>query len=447
MTTSCTKKVDNSFGVGNSPLRFEYVVFDDPETLATLNESKITRGQILDKSVVLKDLERQHTDALVGLAYKLMAEKLNEKKGVIEIYLPKTESSIEQQLAKHGWLPIPGLTVRHAKPVDDKVLARLGALTVHKDEIPSDNAVLYSIEWRRFVEIGSQLGSQIARIVLHEKATDAKQTIQDYVDKVVLNGKPIAISDDDLKAYLKKIGFSETELTPALREQFLQGMKEREQQRLIEEYVVENFLKDPLKVSFRPPVFNLNIPADWKPTLGVKDAPVSIVAFGGTNCPDCEKFLETVTQIGKKFNGNVQLYWLNEFDESDGIARMIAEGAGCVEAQRRGKSLEFLKNFLPIASQSDEKAFYSWAEKNGLDEKRVEACFKARESEANLKKQKDLMRKLGIVAQPSLWVSGEMVEASQRPDQIEMKVQSLIEKSGSSWFGALIRRIKAHFDK
>lgn len=428
-------------------MRFEYTVFNDPDTLTELDGRKITRSQILDKSIVLKDLDRQENDALIGLTYRLMAEKLGDKRGAIEIALPKSESKLEQILAMFGWMPVPGLSITFVKEnPTDKIIGRLGQVSVSKDEIPSDHAVLYSIAMRRYVEIASQLGSQIARISLHEKANAAKKSIQDYINEEVLKNKPIEVTDADLKSYLSKIGFAESELTPSLREQFITGMKEREQQRRIEEYVVRNILKEPLKVSFRPPVFQMRLPDEWKPTIGVKDAPVSIVAISSSTCPDCEAFAKMVQSLAKKFSGNVQVYWLNDFEETDGIARMVAEGATCVEKQRRGKSISFLQEFIPKAMQSDEAAFYSWAETNGLDRAQFEACFKGRESENLLAKQRSLPKRLGIVARPSLWVSGELIQNTTRPDQVEQLVENLVDRSGATWFGKTIRRIKDRFD-
>ncbi len=447
LSIGCSKKAENGFQIAGSPLRFEYVDFNDPSILTELNGQKITRSQILDKSVVLKDLERQENDALIGLTYRLMAEKLGEKRGVIEVALPKSETKLEQILSRFGWLPVPGLTISFVKQdPSDKMVGRMGQVIVSRDELPNEHAVLYSIALRKHHEITSQLSSQIARISLHGKAIEANKPLQDYINEVVLDGKPIEVSDAELAAYLKKIGFAESELTPALREQFIVGIKEREQQLRIEEYVAKKLLKEPLKVSFRPPVFQLRLPEDWKPNLGVKDAPVSIIAISSSTCPDCQSFAKMVQDLAKKFSGNVQLYWLNDFDDNDGIARMVAEGAICVEAQKRGKSIEFFQNFIPVAMQSDEKSFYEWADKHGLDRAKYEACFKGQESAKLLDKQRGLPRKLGIVTRPSLWVSGELVENTSRVDQVEGLVESLVEESGTNWFAKTIRRLKDYFD-
>lgn len=445
--TGCTKKTDRAFQLESSPVRFEYTVFNEPETLTELDGRKITRSQILDKSIVLKDLERQENDALIGLAYRLMAEKLGDKRGTIEIALPKSDSKLEQILSVFGWTPVPGLNIVYGKENPaDKIIARLDQVSVSKDEIPTDHAVLYSIALRRYRETAAQLSSQIARIALHEKAEAAKKSIQDYINEEVLKGKPVEVSDSELKAYLAKIGFAESELTPALREQFITGMKEREQQHRIEEYVVRHILKSPLKVSFRPPVFPMRLPEDWKPVIGVKEAPVSIVAISSSTCPDCEAFVKMIHSLAEKFSGDVQIYWLNDFEESDGIARMVAEGATCAEQQRRGKSISFLQEFMPKAMQSDETAFYAWSEKNGLNRAQFESCFKGRESTKSLEKQRSFPRRHGIVARPSLWVGGELIDNTTRQDQVEELVEDLVENSGSNWFGTKYRQIKGWLD-
>ncbi len=92
---ACEKKLPG-FGLEDSAIRYETVGFPEPDTLAEVNGQKFTKGQILDKSPVLKDLEGQESEALTALAYLKIVERLGTAKplGTAEFYLPESKAPL-----------------------------------------------------------------------------------------------------------------------------------------------------------------------------------------------------------------------------------------------------------------------------------------------------------------------------------------------------------------
>lgn len=451
LMTGCTGKNEPGFALEGSKIRYETSKFESPDILAEVNGNKITFNQILDKSEVLKDLAKQENEVMIGLAYlkavEKTAEKPESKSGNVEIHLPKTATKLEPLLSRLGRKPLAGFDVSYVttKSEDPKLLAKFGSISVTRDDIDYDHFVLQSIEKRRFSEIATQFNSQISRILLNEEATKAGKPLQEYVNEKVLGGKKVEITETDLQAYLTHIGFTQSELTPEKRAQFMLSLAQRKEQSQIENYVAENLISGPVKVAFREPYANVRLDQSWKPDVGVSDAPISIVAFSGTTCPDCSQFIGLVSQIMEKHAGHLKLNWIHTFGESDGIANMLAEGALCVEDQKRGSSLQFIKDFSPTAFQSDENAFYKWAKEHGLSDEKLKACFTGGKSKALLAQQQVYSRKAGIVANPTLWIDGVLIEGAVRPEDVENVVNQRISQHGSTWFGAFIRRLKARF--
>ncbi len=449
LASGCTKKHEAGFALENSKIRYETTKFESPEILAEVNGNKITFNQILDKSEVLKDLARQENEVMIGLVYLKAIEKnsgaVETKSSVVEIYLPKTVTKLEPLLSRLGRKPRPGLEVVYLKSEDAKLLGKLAAVTVTRDDIDYDHFVLQSIEKRRFSEVASQFNSQISRVLLNEEATKAGKPLQEYVNEKVLGGRKVEITEAELQSYLTHIGFTQSELTPENRAQFISSLTQRKEQQELENYVAENLLSGPIKVAFREPYANVKLDQSWTPDIGVSDAPISIVAFAGTTCPDCSQFIGLVSQIMEKHAGHLKLNWIHTFGESDGIANMLAEGALCVEDQKQGASLPFIKEFAPTAFQSDESSFYKWAKEHGLSDEKLKECFTGGKSKALLAKQLVYSRKAGIVANPTIWIDGVLIEGAVRAEVVENVVNQRISQHGSTWFGAFIRRLKARF--
>lgn len=461
LLNACTPSKPQGFSLNESPIRYETRKFEDPNVLADVNGIKFTRDQILDKSPVIKDLTQQREEALIGLSYMKIVEKLTAEEGAakagsvpkaeIDIYLPDPKKPMEQILARFDRKPLAGLVVRYVAPAKDAnetetaTYAKSGSIVVKSDDLDPNNTLLQSIEKRRFVETGSQLNRQLARILINEEANKAKTPIQEYIDKTVLGGQKAVATEDDLKTHLKKIGFAESELTPELKEQFLASLSQNKEQDAIEAYVAKNVLKGPVPVAFEAPVSNLRLSEEWKPVAGSKDAPISMVAFAGTTCPDCPAFITALKSVVDDEAGYVKLNWIHNFNDNDGVAAMMAQASLCVDAQKSNHSLKFLNDFSKQAAQLDENAFYDWTKANGLSTETFKACFVGQTQKSTLDQHLLYAKRVGIVANPSLWIDGQMLEGIIREDDIKRVITDKIAEKQVSPFSAFIRRMKAKF--
>lgn len=443
---ACEKKAPAGFGLEGSSLRYETKKFSEPETLAEVNGQKFSKSQILDKSPVIADLLKQERESLIGLAYLKIAEsRADGSKGKIDVYLEATETPLSQILARFDRVPTAGLEIAFQESTDSNLIAQFDGQKVTHDDIDKNHFVLQSIEQRRFQEVASQLNSQISRILLSELANKKQKGLQEFVNDEVLKGKTQTVSDEELKAYLAKIGFSEQELTDDLRTRFMDGIKLRREQELIEAYIAKNVLKGPIAVAFDPPRTNLALSREWKPIMGYDDAPVSLIAFSGISCSDCPDFVKTVEQLMKRHDGHLKLNWIHHFNTSDGLGRTLAEAALCVDAVKNGRALEFVRAFSSPEAKVDDTVFYDWAKANGVDQEKFRSCYLERKNEKLVEQHLAYSKKIGIVSNPTLWVEGRTFQGSVPFEEAETVVEAKIQQSGSTWAQALFRRIKAWF--
>ncbi len=442
--SACTPPKPQGFGLSESPIRFETAKFDDPAQLAEVNGIKITSSQILDKSPVIKDLDQQRNESLIAMTYLKAVEKAGANaKGVVEVYLPATDRKLEALLARFDRKPINGVGLAFVKPSgdDDSLAGKLGAIEIKREDLDENNGVLQSIEQRRFNEVASQLNSQLSRILINEEAMKEKKPLQEFINEKVLKGATSGVSENELQAHLKKIGFAASELTPELKGQFITSLSQQKEQRAIEAYVAKNVLKAPVKVALRPPSTVIRLSDKWIPVAGYKDAPISMIAFSGTTCPDCLAFVGVVSDAMEKHKGYLKLNWIHNFNADDGVARMMAQAALCLDSQKAGYSLPFIDDFSAKAATLDENAFYSWVKDKGLNEGEFKACFVGQKQNELLDQHLRYAKQVGIVANPSLWIEGHMLEGVIRAEDVDRLVQEQIAEKQVSPIGAFFRRL------
>lgn len=444
--SACTKK-PAGFGLEDSPIRYQTAAFEDADQLAEAHGQKFTKSQILDKSPVLKDLDQQETETLIGLAYLKVVEKLGALKplGLAEVFLPPSKADLAQLLQRFDRQPTPGLGIVYKPARDANLILQYKDIQITRDDIDFNHVVLQGIEQRRYREIASQLNSQVARILVNDQAMAKKQDLQSFLQREVYGGKEVTVSEEELQSYLASIGFAKQELTDELRPRFTDSLKQRKQQELIEKYVVANILKGPIKVSFTEPKANLKLNENWRPVAGYKDAPIALVAFSGATCPDCVTFIANLRDILKEYDGHLKLNWIHNFNENDGVAKMMAEASLCVDAIRPGKAVEFMNAFAKNSGTVDERDFYKWAQGNKVDADRLKACFTDKKNDELVSQHLDYARRVGVVANPTLWIEGRTVQGVISHEQLEKLVKNSINTEGSSWLQAYWRRLKSMF--
>jgi protein-disulfide isomerase len=445
--TACEKK-PVGFGLEDSPIRYQTQPFSEPDTLAEVNGQKFTKGQILDKSPVLKDLETQENEALTGLAYLKIVERLGNAKplGTAEIYLPESKTPLAAILNRFDAAPTPGLNIAYKSGGPEGMAAQYKDIKVMRDELDTNHVVMQNIEQRRFREIASQLNGQVSRILVSEAAAAKKQDLQSFLEKEVFQGKGGEVSDAELFSYLDSIGFARSELNEKIKPRFLDALKMRKQQQLIEEYVAANILKGrPMKVSFTEPQSKLKLNENWRPVAGYADAPVAMVAFSGLTCPDCASFVENVAHVLNEHKGHLKLNWIHNFNGTDGVAKLMAEASLCVDAMKPGKALEFMNAFAKKGNAVDESGFYTWAEQHKIDSAKLKTCLTDKNNETLIEQHREYAKRVGIVANPTIWVEGRTLQGAITEDQLDKLVSNAIKTKGSGALAAYWRRIKAWF--
>lgn len=450
----CSRK-PSGFGIADSPIRFETAQFSDPEVLAEVGKTKFYRSSILEKSQVLKDLALQENESLVGLAYleahRLQTEGSAKGESRLRVQVPVADPNIGHILARFGKEPSAKLLVDFRGEADPKahlhapspsqIIAIFGSREIKRSDLNTNHFVFQSIEQRRFFETAQQLNSQVARILISiEALADKKDLTQFLKDRVF--GDLREPTDQDLDQHLKKIGFAKEELTPELASRFKESIKQRQEQAAIESFVAKNIIRGPLKVAFSEPKAQFAINKNFTPITGYTDAPISMVVFSGATCQDCKETIAGIYDAAREFDGYLKINWIHQTQAADGFSNMFAEASLCVDSQRRGKSLKFLRDLAAQSSEVSEEKFYSWAKDNNLNPEGLKDCILQGTSRDLLSQHNAFVAEMGIVANPTIWVDGTMLEGNVSEQALKASIENKILEVGASPLAAFFRRIK-----
>jgi len=178
----------------------------------------------------------------------------------------------------------------------------------------------------------------------------------------------------------------------------------------------------PVAIAFEP--FRLTFADDGAPSLGKKDAPITLVEFSDFQCPFCQSTAPTLKQVAQKFGDQVRIvYRQYPIPSLHPFALKAAEASLCANEQAKFWELHdaMFEDQRKLAV-SDLKAT---ARRLGIDGKKFDACLDTgRYTEQVQNDQKDGQR-VGVTGTPAMFINGVAVDGGAVPLPV---LESLIQK-------------------
>jgi protein-disulfide isomerase len=195
----------------------------------------------------------------------------------------------------------------------------------------------------------------------------------------------------------------------------------------------ESFLRDlrqryKVNIALQPPKVDVSIDDD--PILGAKDAPVTIVEFSDFQCPYCRRVQPTLKRLMQAYEGKVKLVFRDfPLRNIHPQAQKAAEAAQCADDQDKFWPYHD-KLFEQTALQIDDLKKY--AEELGLDMDAFSACLASDKYAAEVEKDLQDGRQIGVNSTPSFYINGQPLSGAAAYENFQELVDAALETHQSA---------------
>ncbi len=165
----------------------------------------------------------------------------------------------------------------------------------------------------------------------------------------------------------------------------------------------------------------IDVSADDDPSLGNKNAKVTVIEFSDYQCPFCRTFWrESFGQLKKEYidTGKIRFVYRDYPLSFHPMAEPSAQAGQCADDQ--GKYWEFHDK---IFSEEDKKGqgtvtytvqeLKLWASQIGLDKTKFNQCLDSNKYKAEVQKDFDDGNSAGVSGTPSIFINGRLVVGAQ----------------------------------
>jgi protein-disulfide isomerase len=164
------------------------------------------------------------------------------------------------------------------------------------------------------------------------------------------------------------------------------------------------------------------------PSLGSKEAVVTIVEYSDFECPFCKMVQPTLKEILSMYEGRINLTFKHLPSEGHRYALVAARAANCAAEQDR--FWQFHDAVFASADRSPE-ALKTLAQNLGLATDRFQSCLSSEQSLTQVLRDAGDARNLGINSTPSFVINGRIVSGAISLTEFRRVIDEELQRTGS----------------
>lgn len=177
-----------------------------------------------------------------------------------------------------------------------------------------------------------------------------------------------------------------------------------------------------------PPILSVGVDDD--PSIGLQNAPITIVEFSDFQCPYCQKSVEILKELRRLYGGKIRVIYRDYPGPNHPYATQAAEAAQC--AGEQGKFWEYHDLLFDRQTPGKGWDFPALAKELGLQQDTFIGCLTTgRYREEVIKDLQDGM-KLGVTSTPTFFINGRPLVGAQPVVSFQALIDKLLDSQPRS---------------
>jgi len=255
--------------------------------------------------------------------------------------------------------------------------------------------------------------------LIQQAAQHDKLSVDDYLKKEY-SGKS-GVTDAEAKAFYDKNKSAGTAPYDKIKPQLMAMMNRQA--------LLERLRKtEPVKIMLEPK--RVVVDSGGHPTLGAKDAPVTIVEFTDFQCPYCKATQATLKDLRDKYGDKIRLVHMDFPLPFHSHAMDAANAARCANDQ--GKFWEFHDALFANQSKLAPADLKATAKSLGMNSAEFDACLDKAKYDSQIKADQAAGEKLGVDGTPAFFIDGRPLTGAQPPPKFEELIDDELATGGNN---------------
>jgi protein-disulfide isomerase len=182
-----------------------------------------------------------------------------------------------------------------------------------------------------------------------------------------------------------------------------------------------------VKIYLKPP--RLYVPPGDHPSLGPKNAPVTIVEFGDFECPFTKKAEDALKQVRAKYGSKIRVVYIDHPLPIHEHAFLADRAGRCAAMQ--GRFWEYHDALFADQTKLKREDLKATAAKVRLDLEKFNQCFDTGKSDDELSKDQQQAQQLRVEGTPTFYINGRVLFAPESASDLESVIDEELASRNS----------------
>ena len=298
-------------------------------------------------------------------------------------------------------------------PISNDIIAKIGYESINNKELEKGIEVeIFELEEKIFNLKMDRLKAIMLEKFMNNHPQKIGVTNDEFFEKVI--AKNIKPSKSDLDEFIKSRGISKEQLNPELIPRIETYLKENLKKKALERFLNEQSAKHKVEVYFKKParpVFEVKI--GDSPSMGKKDAMVTVVAYSDYQCPFSKKGSEIIRELRDSYGDKVQIVHKDFPLPFHSGAKILAEGALCANEQSSNQFWKFYYKIFQDQTIATKDQLENISKEIKLDVNKFSKCLESSKYKGKIEEELSDAIQLGIKSTPTFFINGKIISGAQ----------------------------------
>lgn len=328
--------------------------------------------------------------------------------GVMSIVVLLTFGACSDSTSKPSYLFKPA--------AKEGVAAKVGDLEITNAELQDGiESELFEAESKVFEIKFNRLKALLLQKYMDKDPRKKGISNDEFLEKFI--AKEVVISDKEIDAFIKDQNIPAEHINPQVREKIKNYLEMERKKEAVDKWIAEQTKKTPVEVYIpkpRRPTFPIEV--GNAPTMGGKDAKVTIIEYSDFQCPFCAKGADILKEIKKKYGNKVKIAFKNFPLPFHNHAEQAAVAGLCANEQSSEHFWKMHDEMFANQDSLDAEGLKKTAKKIGLKMDTFEKCLSENKYLAQVKADMEEGRKIKVKSTPTFFINGKLINGAQPMD-------------------------------
>jgi protein-disulfide isomerase len=302
---------------------------------------------------------------------------------------------------------------KYRKAVGDGVAAKAGSITITDKELYAGiESEIYEAEMKIFDIKFNKLNALLLEKLMKQDPKSKGLTNDQYMDKHIAG--TVKVSQKEIDGFVKERKIPKEQLNPQILEKVKNFLLIEKKRTAVQAWLGEKTAKTGVEVFFdRPQRPTFDVKVGNAPTFGGENAKVTIIEFSDFQCPFCAKGATILTDLKKKYGNKIKVAFKQYPLPFHSQAKKAAVAALCANEQNTKFFWKMHDHMFANQSELAVDKLKATAKKLGLDSAKFDKCLDDNKYIAQVEKDIQEGKAVGVKSTPTFFVNGQLVSGAQ----------------------------------